>query len=313
MDMQRLTELTTARSPDVYPTRDDADDPRIGDRLARTRGDVGSAAVVLLGYPEDEGVRRNRGRPGCAAGPDAVRSALSRLPTARIDLTRFADLGDTQIGPTLEQSHQRHRELIERLIAAGKRVIVIGGGNDVSFPDVAGLAAAAGPVFAVNIDNHFDVRSDRPANSGTPYRQLIEGGHLVPTAFVELGEQPWANSQIYRDWLQAQGVHRFPLTELRRIGHAALLQPLLERHADHAQFWGFDADVVSAAYAPGVSAPNPAGMSADLYLELVEYAAAQPQARLIEFSEFNPQFDSDGRTARLVAVAVWTVLQRWLS
>jgi formiminoglutamase len=313
MWFERIVPLINPSADGLFPIRDDPADPRFGDRLARDRGSLLNADVVLLGFPEDEGVRRNRGRPGAGAAPAQIRTALGRLPTAAIDLGRFADLGDTLTGPTLEDGHARHQQVVEALIAAGKRVIVLGGGNDVSFPDVAGLAAAAGPVFAVNIDNHFDVRSDRPANSGTPYRQLIEGCHLKPTAFVELGEQPWANSAIYRDWLSAQGVQRFTLADLQRHGHAALLQPLLTSHADHAQFWGFDTDVVSAADAPGVSAPNPAGMRAERYLELVEFAAAQPQTRLIEFSEFNPAYDIDGRTARLVAVAVWTVLQRWVS
>lgn len=46
-----------------------SDDPRLGDIVKQ--GDDGS--LVLLGYPCDLGVARNKGRVGAQGGPDAVR------------------------------------------------------------------------------------------------------------------------------------------------------------------------------------------------------------------------------------------------
>jgi formiminoglutamase len=73
-------------------------------------------------------------------------------------------------------------------------------------------------------------------------------------------------------------------------------------------FWGLDMDVVRAADAPGVSAPNPLGMSGEELCLLAELAGAEPRSRLLEISELNPAYDIDGRTARLAAAAIWHFL-----
>src|SRR6195952_2523446 len=36
--------------------------------------------VVFLGFASDEGVRRNKGRTGAAAGPEALRNACANFP-----------------------------------------------------------------------------------------------------------------------------------------------------------------------------------------------------------------------------------------
>jgi len=73
-------------------------------------------------------------------------------------------------------------------------------------------------------------------------------------------------------------------------------------------FWGFDLDVVCAADAPGVSAPNPIGMTGDELCQIASIAGFDRRTRIVEFSEVNPSYDVDGRTARLTAVAIWHVL-----
>ena len=73
-------------------------------------------------------------------------------------------------------------------------------------------------------------------------------------------------------------------------------------------FWGFDLDVVRAADAPGVSAPNPIGMTGDELCQTAAIAGSDPRTRIVEFTEVNPNYDVDGRTARLTAIAVWHVL-----
>src|SRR3982750_4758821 len=96
----------------VQPPETGADDPRVGRLLgARLRAGEPPAAVVL-GFPTDEGVRRNGGRPGAAEGPSAIRGSLYRLaPDARSSpfeelLGRTSDLGDLVISGNLEQDQR---------------------------------------------------------------------------------------------------------------------------------------------------------------------------------------------------------------
>ena len=55
-----------------------AGDVRLGDLLGESGLD--GARCVLIGFPCDEGVRRDGGRVGAAQGARALREALYRLP-----------------------------------------------------------------------------------------------------------------------------------------------------------------------------------------------------------------------------------------
>jgi formiminoglutamase len=301
----------TPADPGLFYRRGDPNDRRLGDLVAYDPAAYGTAAVVILGCPTDEGVRRNGGRPGAAEGPAAVRRCLYRLGVAGLEELAVVDLGDTPPGPDLEATHERHRQTVRQVIADGKRLITIGGGNDLAYPDVAGLAEAAAPVLALNVDAHYDVRADTLRNSGTPYRQLLDEGHLAPERLCILGTQPFANSPVYSAYLEERGVRAVSLREARMRGLAATARGLIHDAHGGPIFWGFDMDVVCAAEAPGVSAPNPLGMSGAELCELAELAGADPRTRLVELSEVNPAHDVDQRTCRLAAVVLWFVLAGW--
>src|SRR6516162_11827277 len=85
-----FSQLEPASLPNNFVRR--ADDPRLIDGVEFWNG--GPAAhkpgrtdlnpfnpgrAVILGFPQDEGVRRNHGRPGAAQAPDEIRSRLYRL------------------------------------------------------------------------------------------------------------------------------------------------------------------------------------------------------------------------------------------
>ena len=69
-------------------------------------------------------------------------------------------------------------------------------------------------------------------------------------------------------------------------------------------FFGFDMDAVRSADAPGTSAPSPLGLHAGEFITLVKYAASLANTRAVEFTEVNPNFDIDNRTAKLVAIGM---------
>jgi formiminoglutamase len=297
--------------PALFYRRGDPNDRRLGELVASDPAAYARAAVVILGCPTDEGVRRNGGRPGAADAPAAIRRCLYRLGVAGLEGLAAVDLGDTIVGPDLEATHARHQATVRQVIADGKRLISLGGGNDLAYPDLAGLAEATPVGLALNVDAHYDVRADTPRNSGTPYRQLLDEGRLAPERFCVLGTQPFANAPAYSAYLAERGVRAITLREARTRGLLATARGLIEQAPAGAIFWGLDMDVVAAAEAPGVSAPNPLGMSGVELCELCELAGAEPRTRLVELSEVNPSFDLDQRTGRLAAVALWHLLLGW--
>ena len=120
---------------------------------------------------------------------------------------RIVDLGDLPLLGSLEATHDALREVVGLCLGRADTVVVLGGGNDISYPDVSALAAVARDPLVLNIDRHLDVRADRPRNSGTPYRQLLDEGHVKPEMFHEVGINSFTNSPAYRKYLEDVGAH----------------------------------------------------------------------------------------------------------
>lgn len=300
-----IFENTSRPDESLLYKRNDPNDFRLGDIAMFLPGDYQKSETVVLGLPQDEGVRRNKGRLGAKDAPDAIRACLYKMVTK--DDLRLFDLGNTLIQETLEATHELHREIVRQVLRDGKRLVILGGGNDTSYPDCSALAMETkGDILAFNIDAHFDVRADEIRNSGTPYRQLLEEGHIQPDKFFEIAYQPFANSQIYIDYLAENQIWAYDLSQVRSVGIRMLLMRLLQR--GDAIFWGLDMDVVRAADAPGVSAINPTGLTGDEFCEVARVAALDPRSRIFEITEVNPTYDIDGRTCRLAAAAIWYFL-----
>ncbi len=299
--------------PTSIPVPDTADDdPRLGRWLAANRSAEG-ARVVLVGFPSDEGVRRNGGRPGAADGPDAIRRALYKLtpdaehPDLFADLLdRTADLGDVPVTGDVEVDQQRLGDVLAPLLADGVVPVVLGGGHETSFGHFLGYVGAVQDVEMLNWDAHADVRplKDGQAHSGSPFRQALEHTSGRCLRYVVAGLQPHSVARAHLDLIDDHGgevIWRRNLSEVRiRSIAIGLAEPTLAT---------FDLDAVNAAEAPGVSAPNVGGLPADLWLYAAYEMGRSPLVSSMDVVELNPAFDLDGRTARLAALTVWHFLK----
>lgn len=286
----------------LFYSRQDPNDIRMGDVVLRDREQYANAQVVLIGCPQDEGVRRNLGRAGASRAPAEIRRALYRYPVSDSHQgLLLMDGGNIQLADSLEETHERLFQRVHEFLSDGKKVVVLGGGNDISYPDCRALASVAGRSLVLNLDRHLDVRSNVPRNSGTPYRQLLDEGVIAPALFHEIGINSFANSPTYIHYVEAAGAHIHYLAEIRERGVGAAVQSIVTSSQAEGIFFGFDLDVVRAMEAPGVSDPGPMGLTAREVCEIADVAAADDRTRLIEITEVNPEFDRDGITSKLAA------------
>ncbi|MBD3257784.1 arginase, partial [candidate division GN15 bacterium] len=296
------------------PRRPDYSDPRLGHVIGPGWPDYEHADIIIVGCPQDHGVLRNSGRAGANEAPNAIRRALYTFPSPSERAgERICDLGDIMVQPTLEDTHRIHQRIVRRILEDGKRAIILGGGNDISYPDVSALHDVTPDLLAFNIDSHFDVRPSDERTSGTPYRQLLDEGKLAPDRFYEIGCKAEVNAIEHERYLQEQGIAVFWLSDLRRQGIEPLLHELLQRHDASAVFWGFDMDVVRTSDAPGVSASYPIGLSAEEICTIADIAGRDSRSKIIEISEVNPRHDIDNRTARLTAQLLARALRAMLA
>ena len=281
-------------------------DPRLGDWL-RDAGLEARTRVALLGFPSDEGVRRNGGRPGAALGPAAIREALYRMtPDARDPapfealLDRAADLGDLEVTGDVEADQARLGQRVGALLEAGVVPVVLGGGHETAFGHFLGHVEAGRSVWALNWDAHADVRplEDGRAHSGSPFRQMLDHPSGRCAGYTVAGLLPWRMAAAHAA-VPDRVVWAGDLTaEAARDLVAGLDAPALA---------SFDLDAVDAA--PGVSAPGVGGLPVGVWLGAAEACGRSPRVASVDVVELNPLHDADGRTATLAALTVWHVLR----
>lgn len=307
---------------DLFTSRNDSDDKRIGDIIIPLTDfhEELSGAIVLVGVPQDEGVRRNGGRTGASKAPDAIRKAFYKLTPfynttnqrLSIENLRIFDTGNIRTdGVELEEIHKRQREVVRKLLQLGALPIVIGGGHDIAYPDGAALGDGGQSLGILNFDAHTDVRpliDGKYAHSGSGFRQLLEDDTLTIGRFCEFGIQSFAVSAKHIEYITNLGKSIIFYDEIRETGNFehSFLSSLnyCSNSGSNAVYVSFDIDAVASAFAPGVSAPAGIGFTADELCKAAELAGKDSSVKIIDIAEVNPMFDIDGRTAKLAALAI---------
>jgi formiminoglutamase len=314
-----FTRLEPKSPPDLVRR---PDDPRLGECVTfwqEGMPELWAGRPVLIGFPQDEGVRRNRGRTGAADAPAAIRHRLYRLTPwdavhdADLAALDMLDLGDVRCGSGLEESQQALAEVIAAILTAGAVPIVLGGGHETAYGHYLGYVHASRPAAIVNFDAHLDVRPliDGCGHSGSPFRQALEHPNqpLRGDRYVVLGAQPLAVAREHLHYVQSQGGVVHWAEEVRDQSESILREECQRLESDIGSVYvTLDCDVVNQADVPGVSAPNPLGLPGPAVVVCAAAAGECPAVSSFDLVEINPSFDRDGQSARWAAAVVWHFL-----
>lgn len=297
------------------------DDPRLGERIEFWQGNLSAlqpGRPILIGFPQDEGVRRNQGRPGAAEAPHEIRRALYRLTPAdsraSVGVREIAplDLGNVRVSRDLEASQQALGEVVAAALRAATIPLVLGGGHETAYGHYLGYAEAGLVPGVINLDAHLDVRPclGDLGHSGSPFRQMIEHSQrpLSGSRYVCLGAQPFAVSTDHLRWLHSRGGRVHWAEDLRGRLSEYVREEIARLAAGGPVWLSLDADVVRLAEMPGVSAPNAAGLTGEEVLSCIREAGRNPAVVSFELVEVNPTFDRDGHSVRWAALALWQFL-----
>jgi agmatinase len=250
--------------------------------------------IQLLGVPTDGNSSYRR---GAAAGPQAIRRAWQRYAefgnagTERglelgTDFT-YTDRGDVAIDETAAD-HERIVAAASAAAAAGP-VLAIGGDHSVTWPLVEGLARAHGPLNLLHFDAHPDLYDDyegNPRSHASPFARIMERG--LARRLVQVGVRTW--NRHNRQQAERFGVE---VIDWEVFTPAAVPIPSPPLYVT------IDLDALDPAFAPGVSHPEPAGLTVrDIVQVLHRIPAPLIGADVVEL---NPENDAGDATA-IVAV-----------
>ncbi len=297
------------------------DDPRLGELIEGWRGEVAGlrpGRAVLVGFPQDEGVRRNHGRPGAAAAPNEIRRFLYRLTPwdggSDTDLTKNPplDAGNLRIQGTLEETQQGLGEVVAGILRAKAVPIVLGGGHETAYGHFLGYVAADKKLAILNLDAHVDVRPypAKQGHSGSPFRQAIDHAtHSLPGShYICVGAQPGSVSRNHGSYVFQRGGRVLWADQVRGRLPQCLHEEIQRLPPECHVYVTLDADVVHQSEVPGVSAPCAHGLSGAELLAAARRVGNSPRVSSFDLVEINPSLDRDGASSRWAALALWHFL-----
>lgn len=282
---------------------------------------------VLLGIPEDIGVKANFGIGGArTAWEPALKSLLNIQSTEKFrgdeilifgaldfseELSQAQSLdsqnaGDLQKLRTLVgQVDEKVEEVLSMIFAAGKIPIVVGGGHNNSYPILKAFSKSfKTAVNTINLDAHSDFRALEGRHSGNGFSYAFKEGFLDKYSIIGLHEN--YNSQAIISELKSHP---------KQIQYVFFDDFIRENNSYSRAFQeamnfteglcGLEIDLDSIAGAL-TSAMSPSGFSADQVRDMIAQTAVQ-QFLYLHVAEGAGKLD-DGRenpqTGKLIAYLI---------
>jgi agmatinase len=272
------------------------------------------ADVVILGAPFDGGTSY---RSGTRFGPqyirqtdylphDGSRPSLALRVDGLQDLKVY-DAGDVEMfSGDAERSVRDLQAAVYAVARAGAIPLTLGGDHTVAWPDAAGVAQhlGQGRVSMIHFDAHADtgdVTFGSLIGHGQPMRRLIESGAVRGDRFLQMGLRGYWPEPETLDWMAAQGMRSYEMTEIVARGFEECLTEAFGIATDECDgvFLSVDIDVCDPGHAPGTGTPEPGGLSARQLLDAVRRIAYELPVAGIDVVEVSPPYDHADITASL--------------
>lgn len=251
-----------------------------------------SAAILGVPYDASSSFRR-----GPSRAPERIREALwspagNSWAEALVDISDasvLVDLGDVAIEDADPRASIQTE--VERLRSPNIRPILLGGDHSITYPIVRAVQRTSAPLTILHIDAHTDLydefEGDRFSHA-CPFARIMEEG--LATRLVQIGIRTLTKHQ--RDQADRFGVE---IIDMRAWSRGA--RPDISKN--ETVYLSIDLDGLDPAFAPGVSHPEPGGLSVRDVLSLIQSLEAPMTAA--DIVECNPDVDPSGLTSQVAA------------
>ena len=251
--------------------------------------------VALLGMPFDAFSSHLRGP---AEAPEVIRRVLHNGSSGLCaengyelaPENGFSDAGDVHCEQAAED-FETLRERVRRLIAAGHRVLTIGGDHSITFPIIEAHAETFGNLTILHFDAHPDLYDELDGDRWShacPFARIMESE--LASRLVQIGIRTATAHQ------RAQA-ERFGVETITADGWDGTLPGL-----DDPVYVTIDLDAIDPSEAPGVSHHEPGGLRVRQILRaLHELDRRGVDVVGVDIVELNPSRDLHSMTAAVAA------------
>jgi agmatinase len=252
--------------------------------------------ITLLGLPWDGSSSFER---GAAEAPPLIRAAL-RSPSSNAFNERGDDVsapdvltdgGDLVLPSDPAGARSAIEQGVRRILERSGKPLLLGGDHSVTYPVLRAFGEQAGALTVLHLDAHGDIYDDFEGDRfshACPFARVME--EKLAARLIQVGLRtltPHQREQSSRFGTEIVGAGRWR-DALPLIG--SLRGPV---------YVSLDLDVLEPMLAPGISHPEPGGLTVREVLELL--AELRTDVVGADIVEYNPRKDLRDLTARVAA------------
>jgi formiminoglutamase len=290
-----------------------------------------SGKFVLLGIPEDIGVRANNGRGGAhTAWQPALSNILNIQSNNFLDGSEIIVLGNIEVDDLMKDAQQadvtklrsivsiideRVSHTIKTIVAAGKIPLIIGGGHNNSYGNIRGTAEGLyaikkikkPSINVINSDAHTDFRPMEGRHSGNGFSYAFNEGYLDRYSIVGLHENYNSQNVLneickYKKRIQVSFFEDIFVREELSFKEAVRYATGFTKES----YCGIEIDMDTVQNIPS-SAKTSSGISANQARQFVSWCASNTNAAYLYIAEAAPilsHIKTDNKTGKLIAYLV---------
>lgn len=258
--------------------------------------DTNNCLLALVGIPESRGSLQNSGSNG---GADVIRKHLYQLAVNEYPL-QMIDAGDVILGETPEETYTHIRMVMEWFLGQQILPILIGGSQDNTIGQYGGYGFLGQAVNMMVLDERIDLDDPEFLPPARTWLQSVfkhEPKYLFN--YAAIGYQTHFNAQ---EILRAVDDLFFDAIRLGRLKENIQFAEPEVRDAD---LMSIDIACIRAADAPGIAHATPNGLSGWEICQIMRYAGMSDKISSLGIYEYNPMFDNQELTAKLIAQMIW--------
>ncbi len=265
-----------------------------------------NADFVILGVPMDY---TSSFRPGSRFAPQEVRRLSNELESycmdvdVDFDLLRVCDLGDLIIGFDVATTLKRLTRVIGELIAKDKFFIVIGGEHTITLGEVLALMSTYENLKVIILDAHMDLREEYPIGLKTSHATVVRrtGEKIGFENILVLGVRAVSGEEI--NFCKKENFNGY-LTSNTIYSDFNFVEKTLTKFLKPKDYvlLSVDMDVIDPAFAPGVSNPEPLGLTPVTVMEIIRMITNRSINLVgLDVVEVSPPYDISGVTSLLTS------------
>jgi len=252
--------------------------------------------LAIIGVEEE---RRAVNNEGCGGAANAMRPYLYNLFKGSYK-PRIVDLGNIKQGHAVKDSYFALTSVCHQLIKNKIVPIVIGGGQDLTFPMYKAFDKIEPTINLVDVDAKFDIGGpDSEFNSSAYLGKIILHQPNILFNYSNIGYQTYFVQQK-----EIELFHKLYF-DAYRLGVVRDAMEEVEPIVRHADLLSFDMSAIRMSDAPGNNNASPNGFYGEEACQITRYAGLSDKLGAIGFFEMNPAKDKRGQTAHLLAQMIW--------